>query len=174
MLRSRAWVWEHGMKRYSTAALALVLSASIYPVQSFAAEDAPVYDGKLKLTKVSQACIDDGWRKGDGFTLVFRSEVRSSSKTGGGIQLIGYRNAYSMILPNNKALPGGRQSGTFFTTGLSSKVGTYYYDSPFDLVITPSTITDRTKTVRIKGTLKGLAGVPDCTVTVSGSAKLRR
>lgn len=155
----------------STVAVTLLSTAA--PTVAVAAE-VPVYDGTVRITKLNKPCIDDGWRKGQSFTMTFRSQVRPSNRRGGGIQLLTPRNGYSMVLPNGRPLPGGRRTGTFSATAFSSQVGTYFYDSPFSLVISPASITASTKSVSITGTLKGLAGVPSCVVTIKGSAKLRR
>jgi len=160
------------MKLATIAAITLgALGAGSAP--AFAATEVPVYDGTLKFVALNQVCLDDGWRVGDSFSLVFRSAVRPSNKRGGGIQLLTSRSGYSMLLPNRKPLLGGHTTGTFTVGAFSGQVGTYTYKSRFDLTISPSTITSSTKSVRITGTLQGLADVPGCIATVLGTAKRR-
>ena len=160
------------MKLATIAAITLgALGAGSAP--ALAASEVPVYDGTIKLVGLNQVCLNDGWRVGDSFSLVFRSAVRPSNKRGGGIQLLTSRSAYSMVLPDRKPLLGGRRTGKFQVDGMSGQVGSYSYLSPFDLTISPASITSATKSVRISGTLKGFSGSPGCIVTVSGSAKLR-
>lgn len=158
---------------FATAVVAVGIFAAAAP-SVVEASEVPVFDGSARITNLNKACLDDGWRKGDTFSMTFRSQVRPSNRRGGGLQLLTARNGYSMVLPNGKPLPGGRRTGSFSATAFSSQVGIYTYKSAFDLVITPASITAGTKSVSISGTLKGLAGVPSCVVTISGSGKLRR
>lgn len=160
------------MKLATIAAITLgALGAGSAP--AFAATEVPVFDGNLKFVALNQVCLDDGWRVGESFSLVFRSAVRPSNKRGGGIQLLTSRLAFSMVLPDRKPLLGGRRTGKFQVVGMSGQVGPYSYPSSFDLTISPTNISSATKSVRISGTLQGFSGVPGCIVTVSGSAKLR-
>ena len=160
------------MKLATIAVIALgALGAGSVP--ALAATEVPVFDGTLKFVDLNEACLDDGWRVGDSFSLVFRSAVRPSNKRGGGIQLLTTRFAHSMLLPDRKPLLGGRRTGTFQVVAMSGQVGSYTYSAPFDLTISPTSISSTTKSIRISGTLKGFSGLPGCIVTVSGSAKLR-
>ena len=153
--------------------LGVVVAAMIGCGAATAATEVPVFDGIAKLTAVNDVCLEDGWAVGTEFRLIFRSAVRPSNGRGGGLQLMADRFGYTFLMPDGKALPGGKRKGSFNATGQSSQVGAFTFTSKFNLTITPDKIGADTSVVTLDGTLGNFGGTDGCTATIFAVATPR-
>lgn len=153
--------------------LGVLAAATIGCGTAMAATEVPVFDGIAKLTAVNDVCLDDGWAVGTEFRLIFRSAVRPSNGRGGGLQLMEQRYGYTFLMPDGKALAGGKRKGSFNATGLSGQVGAFTFTSKFNLMITPDKISADTDVVTIDGTLGNFGGTEGCTATIFAVATPR-
>jgi len=157
------------------AACAVSLGAGHALAQSAApVASAPVYQGAAFVTAVSSGCAADQASVGDYYTILYRPTAQTGPSFGGGVALVTPSSSYSYVLPKGVSLNGGLQNFPQVSVhGESSQVGPVNYTGSLDLTISPSTLTAKTTSVFITGTVGDVFNFTGCNVTIRAALALR-
>ena len=131
-----------------------------------AATTQTVWQGESFLTSVSDTCTASNIAVGDYYRVVYRPKLNGTDPAEG-LSFVGGRSAVLATSAAGSAMFQG--SGTYKSTGVSSRATSFSSTGHFQLSISPAPILSGTEVVTISGTLTNFFAITGCTIGFSSA-----